>query len=127
MKNIVKKLINELAWTEATIESMQIDNWFQNLNLTYHNNETEVRISFLDCSKMNLSDFFQEYRVPNKHNADRPYDYFNHTLEIKDYTSKNGEKLYRVTLVATPFEAEIICRAIRVCTDSYTELLETEI
>ncbi|WP_160680626.1 hypothetical protein [Clostridium sp. C8-1-8] len=111
MHDLEKKLV-KLGAIDATIESIRIDEWFENVTITYigSGDVGKVVCDFENCLEVSLK-HDKTYSKGKKDDGNQDYKYFIQDIEIIE----DGE-FYIFSISAWPLNGHITCKRINIYT-----------
>ncbi|WP_291584077.1 hypothetical protein [Clostridium sp. UBA6640] len=111
--HVLEKKMIELGVIDTTIESIHIDDWFENATIAFSGKDDigEVTCDFKQCFEISLK-HDRTYSKGKNADGSMDYKYFIQDVEIVE----DGE-FYIFRISAWPLVGEIICKKICVSTD----------
>ncbi|QSX06722.1 hypothetical protein JYG23_04530 [Sedimentibacter sp. zth1] len=109
MHEIEKKLI-ELGVIDATIEKLDIDEWFENAKIQFFGKKESglVTCHFLNCFSLNLS-HDKSYSKGKNQEGKLDYKYF-----IQDVGVSEEDEFVTFSISAWPLDGRITCKKIEI-------------
>jgi hypothetical protein len=106
----LEKRIIELGAIDTPIETIKIDEWFQNVIITFISNDTigKVKCIFEQCFEVALK-HDKNYNKSIKDDGKKDFEYFIQDVEILE---ENGVYIFRIS--AWPLDGQIVCARINI-------------
>ncbi|MBD5448639.1 MAG: hypothetical protein HDR28_00455 [Lachnospiraceae bacterium] len=107
----LEKQLLDYGIIDAPIESIKIDEWFENLTLTYKGNQMQtVFCKFINCFEISLN-HDKAYSKNRSINGKLDYKYFVQNIEIAE-----EDNFFAIAISAWPLDAKIVCKEFSITT-----------
>ena len=108
MHDLEKKLI-ELGAIDTAIESIAIDDWFENIVFTFVGNSSNIiTCKFSNCFEISLK-HDKTYSKGKKNNGGLDYKYFIQDIEVRE-----NENFFVFQISAWPLDGKIACKKVEI-------------
>ncbi|MCH5186129.1 MAG: hypothetical protein J1F64_08400 [Oscillospiraceae bacterium] len=105
MHELEKELIFNLGVLDMYIESISVDDWFENARIVIDNEPCNTVCIFKNCFEIYLDHDKTYSKGKKKDGNGLNYKYF-----IQDIGVKEDNGFFEVKISAWPFESKIVCR-----------------
>lgn len=108
MHDLEKKLV-EIGAIDTAIENIIIDDWFENVVITFVGNSSDTVIcKFSNCFEISLK-HDKTYSKGKRYDGDLDYKYFIQDVEILE-----EEEFFIIQISAWPLDGKIICKKVEI-------------
>lgn len=113
--NDLERMMIEYGAIDTEIESISIDEWFENVTITYKgiNDIGKVVCDFSNCFEISLK-HDKTYSKGKMTDGNLDYKYFIQNVEIVE-----DDEFYIFSISAWPLDGQIICRKINISICGY--------